>query len=316
LSFTKACTLKIKVIALSSVQISQAMKNPVKNTHVYPALFTGLLLIGLSPILIKLAGAPGIITSFYRMFIGGIILTPIFLITLYRTKTKLPSKGILFATLGGVCLGTDMAFWTTGIMASNATLPTLVGNLAPLWVGISATFIFKEKQNIGFWAGVFLAITGIGILMAKDIMQPGATLKGIVLGLLAGIFYAGYQMFTQPGRKLLNTISYLYISTLATALTTAIYALIFQLEFTGYSNETWLYWIAMGIGIQVFGWFFINYSQGYLPASVVSPTLLGQPILTAIIAVFLLTERFTVWHIIGAIVIISGIYVVHFTRSK
>jgi drug/metabolite transporter (DMT)-like permease len=126
--------------------------------HTYSALFGGLLLIGISPILIKLADAPGIITTFYRMVIGGIALTPIFVISYFQKKTKIPLKGLLIATLAGICLATDMAFWTTGIMTSNATLPTLVGNLAPLWVGIGAIVFFNERQNLGFWLGLSVAI--------------------------------------------------------------------------------------------------------------------------------------------------------------
>lgn len=292
------------------------MNSSHKSQGVYPALFSGLLLIGLSPILIKLADAPGIITTFYRMLIGALALTPIFIISQVKAKTRLPVKGVLFACLGGLMLGTDMALWTTGIVASNATLPTLVGNLAPLWVGIGAVLLFKEKQNLGFWIGLFVAILGIGLLVAKDLFQPGATLRGIILGLLAGVFYAGYQLSTQSGRNYLNTISYLYISTVATAITAAIYAVIFKLSFTGYSSETWGYWLAMGLGIQVVGWFLINYTQGILPASVVSPTLLGQPIITALIAMLFLNERFTIWHISGGVIIIIGIYLVHFTRGK
>jgi hypothetical protein len=100
-----------------------------------------LLLIGVSPILIKLADAPGIITTFYRMVIGGIALTPIFVIcTIFKTKRKFLSEGLINSRIWPeFCLATDMAFWTTGIHdKSNATLPTLVGNLAPLWVGIGA----------------------------------------------------------------------------------------------------------------------------------------------------------------------------------
>ncbi|HBH49691.1 MAG TPA: hypothetical protein DDX98_13690 [Bacteroidales bacterium] len=284
--------------------------------HTYSALFGGLLLIGISPILIKLADAPGIITTFYRMVIGGIALTPIFVISYFQKKTKIPLKGLLIATLAGICLATDMAFWTTGIMTSNATLPTLVGNLAPLWVGIGAIVFFNERQNLGFWLGLSVAIFGIALLVAKDIFEPGATLKGIVYGLMAGVFYAGYQLFAQPGRKYLNTISFLYISTLSTALTAGMYGIIFQLDFTGYSSETWMFWLAMGILIQVGGWFLINYTQGILPASVIAPTLLGQPVITATIAIFVLSERFTIWHISGGMVIIVGIYLVHFTRGR
>lgn len=292
------------------------MKNLTIPGNAYPALFSGLMLLGVSPILIKLADAPGIITTFYRMLVGTLTLTPLFFYAFLRGKLLLPRRGILFALLAGVFLATDMAFWTSGIMASNATLPTLTGNLAPIWVGIGAILFFKEKQNIWFWAGVILAVIGVMCLIGKDILSPGATLKGIVYGLFAGIFYSGYQLCTQPGRKYLNTLSFLYLSTVATTVTSFVYALFFQLEFTGYSAQTWWYWLAMGLGIQVAGWFMINYSQGHLPASVVSPTLLGQPVLTAIIATFLLNESFSLWQIAGGIIIVGGIYLVHYTRGR
>jgi drug/metabolite transporter (DMT)-like permease len=286
------------------------------NTKAFSALALGLLLIGVSPILIKLADAPGIITAFYRMAIGGIVLTPFFLIAKLKYKTKLPKKGILLAIAAGILLGADMAFWSTGIMASNATLPTLVGNLSPLWVGIGAIFYFKEKQNTGFWLGVILAIIGISLLLLKDELQSGDIAKGVLYGLFAGIFYAGYQLSTQSGRKHLNTLNYLYFSTVSTACSLGILSIILDLSFTGYPTETWKYWLIMGIVIQVIAWFFINYSQGSLPASVVAPTLLGQPILTAIFSIPLLGEPMTIWLFTGGIIIIAGIYIVHFTRNK
>ncbi len=294
------------------------MKDKHLYYKVYLALIAGLILIGVSPILIKLANAPGIMSSFYRMAIGVITLTPIFIINYIHTKPNISLRGILWAIFGGICLGTDMAFWSTGIMASNATFPTLAANLTPLWVGIGAIFFFKEKHSWGFWSGVILTIIGVFLLVIKQFTNAESTgiIKGVLFGAIAGIFYAAYQMATQVGRKKLNTLTFLYVSTLATAITTAIIALLFKLDFTGYPTSTWLYWIAMGIGIQFIGWFLINYSQGTLPATVVAPTLLGQPIVTALIEVFVLRNSFNIWQIIGGIVIVTGIYIVHTTRTK
>ena len=83
------------------------------------------------------------------------------------------------------------------------------------------------------------------------------------------------------------------------------------------SGKTWFTkGVAIGLGVQVFGWFLISYSQGYLPATIVSPTLLGQPLITAFLAAFLLKEKLTSMHIIGGLVVIAGIYVVHFSRRN
>jgi drug/metabolite transporter (DMT)-like permease len=285
------------------------------NPKAYFSLITGLILIGFSPVLIKMASAPGIITSFYRLAIGAIVLTVPFIINQVKSKKKLPIKGVMFAALAGACFACDMALWTTGIMKSNATLPTLTGNMAPLWVGIGAWFIFKEKQKARFWIGLLMAFAGVTLLILNNYFKPDGLMFGMILGLFAGMFYAGYYLFTQPGRKYLNTISFLYISTLATTLLLAVYGMIFKLEFTGYETKTWILFLIMGVFMQAIAWFLINYSQGFLSASVVSPTLLGQPVLAAFLAYFLINEGLSFWHIVGGLIVVAGIYIIHISRK-
>jgi drug/metabolite transporter (DMT)-like permease len=65
---------------------------------------------------------------------------------------------------------------------------------------------------------------------------------------------------------------------------------------------------------QVAGWLSINYALGHLPASLVSPTLLGQPVITAIAAVPLLGQLLSATQIVGGLTVLAGIYMVH--RSK
>lgn len=282
----------------------------------YLALITGLLLIGLSPILIKSANAPGIVTSFYRLAIGTVVLTIPFLWSVSRRKLKMSARGITYAVLGGICFSLDMAFWTTGIVATNATIPTLTGNLAPVWVGIGAMLFFKERQRIGFWIGLILTFSGVTSLAISDIIEATGMMKGIFLGLLAGVFYALYQLITQPGRKHLDTLAYLFISSLSCSVFLAAYAFFLGYSFTGYDQTTWVLFIIMGISMQAGAWFLINYSQGFIPASVVSPTLLLQPVLTAIIAMSFLNEPFTLGQIIAGIVVVAGVYLVYFSRLK
>ncbi len=286
------------------------------NKKAFAALFLGAALISFSPVLIKAAGAPGTITAFYRLLIGSALLAIPFIITVIRKKKFYPIKGVLLATVAGLFLAIDMALWSTGIMVSNAAMPTLVGNLASLWVGIGAVLFFKEKQRLGFWLGLFIALSGVSFLILHDFYFPTGIFKGLILGLFAGMFYAGFMLLTQKGRKLLDTLPYLFLSSFATTIFLGIFALIMKIPFTGYSIETWQLFIIMGVFLQAGAWFFINYAQGYVRASLVSPTLLAQPVLAAIIAWFLLGEKLGLLHIIGGIVVVIGIYVVHFYSGK
>lgn len=286
------------------------------NKKSYISIILGAIFISFSPVLIKATGAPGTITSFYRLLIGSLVLIVPFLISFLRNKKKLSTKGIALAALAGFLLAIDMALWTTGIMASNAALPTLVGNLASVWVGIGSVLIFKEKQTLGFWLGLLIALAGVTFLMLRDFYFPTGMFKGLLLGLLAGVFYAGFMLVTQKGRAHLNTISYLFFSSVATTIFLGIFALVLKEPFTGYSLHTWQLFLVMGVFIQAGAWFLINYAQGYLPASLITPTLLAQPVLAAVIAWFMLGEALSVWHIVGGVVVIVGIYIVHFSSIK
>jgi drug/metabolite transporter (DMT)-like permease len=79
--------------------------------------------------------------------------------------------------------------------------------------------------------------------------------------------------------------------------------------------NTYLAFLAMGVVVQVVGWQLVSYAQGLLPASLVSPSLLGQAVLTGLIAVPLLGENLSPSMIFGGIIVIIGIYLVHRSKS-
>jgi len=68
--------------------------------------------------------------------------------------------------------------------------------------------------------------------------------------------------------------------------------------------------------IQAGAWFLINFAQGHLPASLVAPTLLAQPVLTGVVAFLLLGEALTLWQIAGGVIVVIGIYTVHFAKQR
>jgi drug/metabolite transporter (DMT)-like permease len=279
-------------------------------------LIIGLLFMSFAAIFLKAAHAPGIVTAFHRMAIGSIVLVIPFIISVRKSKKPLPMKGVLFAIAGGICFGTDMALWGTAVKLSNATIPTLTANLAPLWVGLGSIFLFKQRSKIGFWIGVVISIIGMFVLIHNDLNGGGSNIVlGALMGLGAGLFYGIFYLVSEAGRKYLNTIQYLSIFTFSSAAYLLVYMCVLDYNFTGYDRFSYLMFIGIGLCVQVCGWFFINYSQGFIPATTVAPTLLGQPVLTFLWATLLLNERLTIWHISGGAIVILGIYIVHYSRN-
>jgi drug/metabolite transporter (DMT)-like permease len=219
------------------------------------------------------------------------------------------------AILGGVFIGLDLAFWSTGITLSGATNPTLMANTAPLWVGLGALFIFKERQNVRFWIGLVVAMLGAAVVLGGDISRATDIGFGTFLSLLAAVFYAGYLLVSQRGRADLSTLTYFWITTLVSSMLLLVVILIFNQSIAGYDTRTYMLFVAQGVFVQILGWLAINYAQGYLPASIVAPTLLGQPVVTAIIAGLLLREKLSGWQILGGVMVLLGVYIVHRSRQ-
>jgi drug/metabolite transporter (DMT)-like permease len=228
---------------------------------------------------------------------------------------SLSRPGVTLALLGGLLFALDLSFWVTGIDYSGASRPTLMANTAPLWVGLGSLLIFRERLGRLFWFGLALAVLGAALVLGADLLSSTVVGFGTFLGLLAAVFYGAYHLVTQRGRISLNTLSYFWITTASASIILLIINLALDRPLLGYDRFTLFNFLAIGLIVQLLGWSLINFAQGYLRASVVAPTLLLQPVVTAIVAVLLLGERFTTWHIAGGFIVLAGVFVVHRSRS-
>ncbi len=289
-----------------------------KSTRIFPViiLILAVFVLGLSAIFTRLANAPGVVLSFYRMGIAAVLLTiPFFRKTLSRTE-RLPRKGIILAVLSGIVFSIDLWLWSTGVLISGATNPTLMANSAPLWVGLGSVLFFGEKRENIFWIGLGLALIGTFLILGQDSFLPSGMGLGSLLGFLASFFYGGYFLLAQKGREYLDPRSFFWITVTSATICLLLGVIISGEPLIGYSKFTYLNFLAIGVIVQVLGWYAINYIQGYLPAAIVSPTLLGQPIITAVIAHFFLEERLSVFQIISGIIALAGILLVHRSRPQ
>lgn len=284
-------------------------------SRAYLALAGGLTSLGFSAIFVRGAEAPGTVTAFYRMALGATFMALPF--TLYwRGRSAGWRRGLWLAALAGAFFGADLTLWATGIVRSGATIPTLMANTAPLWVGLGAWLIFRERLSPGFWAGTLLALLGAGAVLGGDLRAGDILQNGGLLGLGAAVFYGAYYLVAQRARDHLDTLTFFWISTATSALFLGFVNLLIGHPLRGYPYTTWLIFLASGLLVQVGGWLLINYAQGRLPAPLVSVTLLGQPLLTAVIAWPLFGEILSGAQILGGVAVLAGVFWVHRAQSE
>jgi drug/metabolite transporter (DMT)-like permease len=157
-------------------------------------------------------------------------------------------------------------------------------------------------------------MTGAAVILGLDILRAATFGLGSFLGLSAAIFYGGYFLLSQRGRETLDSVTYTWLSAVSSTLVLLMASLALRQPLTGYSRFTYLNFLAMGLLTQSLGYLAINYALGHLPASAVAPTMLGQPVVTAILAGPLLAEVLSSGQILGGIAVLAGIYLVHRSR--
>jgi drug/metabolite transporter (DMT)-like permease len=172
----------------------------------YLALGSGILALSLSSLFIRWADAPGTVTSFFRMTLAAIVLTPLCL-RRKKESIKLDWKILLLPLLAGLFTALDHAVWSTSIQMTKVANATLMNNLAPVWVALIAAVFWHENLDWRFWLGLVLTMAGAGVVLGNDLIANPHLSAGDMLGILSSLFYAGYFLVTQRGRKVFDTLT-------------------------------------------------------------------------------------------------------------
>jgi len=278
----------------------------------YIALALGILGLGFSAIFVKWANAPGGVSGFYRMGIATAVMAlPFAVHAARRRRAPLSRRHLWFAVLAGLFFAGDLAAWNTGVLITNAANATLFGNTSPFWVSLGALLLFKEKLRPAFWGGLALAMLGAGVILGGDFLTHPALGFGDMLAALAGFFYGLFFLAAQRAREKLSSLVAWWVSAAASTAALLVYCLLLGQPVWGYPPATYWSLLALALVTQVGGYISINYALGHLPASLVSATLLGQPVMTALLAVVFLGEPLSWVQVGGGALVLAGIWVVH-----
>ncbi len=282
----------------------------------YLALFVGILCIGLSAIWVKLAGVPGTVSAFYRMAIAALVLVPLWLARRGPRSTLPRGQALQLALLGGVFFAMDLSLWNTAILMTSAAQATLLTNSAPLWVGLGALIFFHERLRPLYWVGLAIALAGMLLVVRQPAAAGPAIDVGSLLPIAASMFYAAYLLSTQRARATTDTVTFMVISVLASAAVLLALNLVLGQPLSGFPPKSWAALLGLALISHVGGWLSINYALGHLPATRVSVSLLGQPLVTTLVAIPLLGEIPTPRQVLGAVLVLAGIYTVLRSRQS
>lgn len=286
-----------------------------KTLPAYLALGTGIFALSFSAMFVRWANAPGPVTAFYRLFFSIFLVLPFF-IPRVKPNVSIKSRLIIFPLLAGVFTALDLALWTASLSYTTAANATLLGNTAPLWVALGTWLILKQKLIPAFWRGLTVTLLGAALIMGTDFILHPRFGVGDAMAISTGIFYGGYFLFTERSRLHFDPIIHIWLVGVGASVTLFIVNTVLQYPMSGYPTQTWLVFLATSVVSQIIGYMSLAFALGYLPASVVAPTVVLQPIITTLLAIPLLGEIPTIWQGIGGAIALVGIYIVNQAHQR
>ena len=127
---------------------------------------------------------------------------------------------------------------------------------------------------------------------------------------------AGYMMVGRKVRSTLPVLKYIFFVYVFSAIILLILVFITRQTLVGYSTQTYLWMILLGLIPQLLGHSIFNWALGHLPAAFVSIALIGEPIGTILLAFLFLQEFPNQMEILGGLFILGGIFFVSYFQPK
>ncbi|MCF8062490.1 MAG: DMT family transporter [Deltaproteobacteria bacterium] len=267
----------------------------------------GACLISFSAVFVPLTGTDPTVSAFYRMLIGGVILT-----ILTRLKGERFFQGrrpLLMLAVGGFALALDLALWHRCILFVGPGLATLLANFQVFFVAAVGVLVFRERLTWKIAVAIPLAVGGLYLIVGLRWGAFSGDYKlGVALGLAAAFCYTVYILFLRMAQQTGSTFSTITLATLFTGLFLGVFSAGHGESFAVPGLRNWLVLGAYAVVSQVLGWLLITSGIGRMEASRVGLVLLLQPTLAFVWDMLFFSRPTTLVEVAGALLAMCAIY--------
>ena len=268
----------------------------------------GVTAVSFSAVLFRLADAPPFATAFYRCVMAVAVLLPVAMIRDRRGFRVFTPRSLALSALSGVFLALHFATWIPSLNLTSVAASTVLVTTSPLWVALLGRLI-GERMSRRAVAGVLVALAGTLVITGGGLNTGLRAAAGDLLALLGALFAAAYVMAGRTLRRDLPVLPYVIVVYTTCAVCMAGAMAVSHEPFTGYPPKTWLLLVAMTIGPQLLGHTVFNLLLGHLPASVVTISIMAEPVGATVLAFMLLGEVPALVTLLGGAIVLAGVYV-------
>ncbi|MBW3695965.1 DMT family transporter [Vibrio sp. T187] len=273
----------------------------------------GAALFSIKPVLIKLAYQyGGDATSI--MSLRAFSSLPLYLVMLIwslrseQNRKHIRNYGWQAAAIG--ILGYYLASYLdiTALASISAQLERLLIFLFPTFVVLLSWCFYGQKPNRKTVSAIIIGYLGISLIVAHDFSYLGSQVWfGSGLAISSAFIFACYLILSKRIITAIGSQLFTSIGMGSAGVTILIHLQVSGLDMTSLNQELVILGVALGIFCTVLPSYFVAAAMARLTPSLLSLTSNIGPVITAIFAIAILGEPFTMFHAAGMTLVILSI---------
>ena len=259
------------------------------------ALAVLAITFGAIPLIVR-AGIPATHLVAMRVTLGGLFLVAVALIT--RRMTLPETHRWRLVGLGALLASHWLTFFLA-IQLTTVAVALAVVYVGPILAALLSVPVLGEQNRRSAWVGLVMAAGGMLLVVRPG---AGATLEGVLVGLVSAVLLAALFVFGKPAASALGGLTV----AMWEALAAAVLLFPFTVQAVRESSEYWREFLILGVlftGVAGVVWWS---SMRKLPVAVVSVIMYLEPASAVVWASFFLDEPPEPLTWLGVALVIAG----------
>jgi|HubBroStandDraft_6_1064221.scaffolds.fasta_scaffold209619_2 drug/metabolite transporter (DMT)-like permease len=224
-----------------------------------------------------------------RMAITAVLLAPWALHDARAGALPRSATDWMVVTLSGVLLAAHFLCWTASLRHTSVASSVLLVSLHPVLVAVLGRRLLGEAVSPRLVAGLALALVGTAITAAGDLRISGEALGGDLLAIAGAVTFSGYLLVGRRVRSRYGAAGYSVPVYLVVAVVSLLVAPLSGSAVVP-QPRTVLACLGLAVVCTVLGHTVFTWTLRHLRAVIVSLAFLGEPPITALLAIPLLGE--------------------------
>lgn len=293
--------------------VQRTMNRPPINP--YLVLLIGVISVSTSAILVKLSSAPAPITAMYRLVFSVLLMLPFVMGNVRKEITTITRRDFTYSAIAGVFLAFHFILWFESLEYTSVASSVVLVTLQPIFAFIGTFLFYKERFTTAALITSAMAIAGSIVISWGDFRIDGMALFGDFLALMGAVMVTGYFLFGQTVRRNTSLLAYTFVVYGISSITLILYNLMLRNPFFTYPTSDWIMFLLLAIVPTLLGHSLFNWALKWLSTSVISMSILFEPIGASILAWLILDESIKATQWIGGLLVISGLLLFYYMEK-